>query len=77
MGTSTADADIPPSPGPPEPGSTEAAARAAAQAPLGRLPPRLRRSVARLLSRWPGRIAFGALHIIVQSRIRYDGPTRD
>jgi membrane protein len=58
MRTSTADADMPPSPGSPEPGSAEAATRAAAEAALGRLPPRLRRSVARLLSRWPGRIVF-------------------
>jgi membrane protein len=58
MRTSTADADMPPSPGSPEPGSAEAAARAAAEAALRRLPPRLRRSVARLLSRWPGRIVF-------------------
>jgi membrane protein len=58
MRTSAADADMPSSPGPPERGSAEAAARAAAQATLGRLPPRLRQSVARLLSRWPGRIAF-------------------
>ena len=58
MRTSTPDADMPPSLEPPEPGSAEAAARAAAEAALGRLPPRLRRSVARLLSRWPGRIVF-------------------
>jgi membrane protein len=58
MRTSTSDADMPPSLEPPEPGSAEAAARAAAEAALGRLPPGLRRSVARLLSRWPGRIVF-------------------
>jgi len=58
MKTSTADADMPSSPGSPEPGPAEAAARAAAQSALGRLPPRMRPAVTRLLSRWPGRIVF-------------------
>jgi membrane protein len=58
MRTSATDADVPPSHESPVPGSAEAAARASAQAALSRLPPRMRRSVARLLSRWPGRIVF-------------------
>jgi membrane protein len=58
MRTSATDADMPPSQGSPVPGPAEAAARASAQAALSRLPPRMRRSVARLLSRWPGRIVF-------------------
>jgi membrane protein len=52
MGTSRTDADTPPGPVAPDP------AEAAASAVLQRLPPRLRRFSERLLSRWPGRIAF-------------------
>ena len=54
MKTSPTDADLPQRMGPPEPGTPEAAVQAA----LRRLPPRLRRSVAQLLSQWPGRIAL-------------------
>ena len=54
MTTSPTDADLPQRMGPPEPGTPEAAVQAA----LRRLPPRLRRSVAQLLSQWPGRIAL-------------------
>jgi membrane protein len=54
MTTSPTDADLPQRMGPPEPGTPEAAVQAA----LRRLPPRLRRTVAQLLSQWPGRIAL-------------------
>lgn len=54
MTTSPTDADLPQRMGPPEPGTPEAAVQAA----LRHLPPRLRRSVAQLLSQWPGRIAL-------------------
>jgi hypothetical protein len=54
MTTSPTDADLPQRMGPPEPGTPEAAVQAA----LRRLPPRLRRTVAQLLSQWPGRIGF-------------------
>ena len=58
MRPSAADADMPPSPELPEPGSAEAAARAAAEEVLDRLPPRMREGITRLLARWPGRIMF-------------------
>jgi membrane protein len=58
MRPSAADADMPPSPESPGPGSAEAAARAAAEEVLDRLPPRMRGGVTRLLAQWPGRIMF-------------------
>jgi membrane protein len=46
--------------------SSESSAEAAVNAALGALPPRLRRSVAWLLSRWPGRIAIRSAGALIR-----------
>jgi membrane protein len=64
MGTPQTDADLPGA-DLQEPGAAEEAARAAVQ----RLPAGPRRTVVRLLSRWPGRVAFRSAASCVQVEI--------